>query len=521
MATGKAWDGTAWVEFGGGGAGGGGGTVGSDGAEVRLTADQSITSATWTPVSWDAEEYDDAAFWEGVTNPTRITFAAAGRYLVVFAGTWLSFTGTDFIGARLIRNGNTANELALSSMTGDATVTPRNQLTAVVDAQAGDYVELEVYQDSGSAQNLSGTGSVGDDAETTRLFVARLSGAVGTPVFSGARATLTADEVIPNNTETAIPWDAVDYDTDSYWAASPNPTRFTVPTTGKYLVTGHIQFDPNNSGVRRLSVYVDGTRVNAHLGTANLTGFAAWLTIAHVQELTAGQYVEIYAYQDSGGDLNVDLTRSHATITKMDNVAATYGGLSVVGTDTDSASDASATVTIPAGTAENDLVMIFVGSAYDVSSTPAGFTELDAQFPGSNIYGHIFWKYAGPSDASTNVTINFGGSFAHRVILVAIDGTTTSGDPGLLSSDISATTMTSLGTSSGVVIPGEAMLKFITQRGTTALTFNTGTDLVNQNTTWVGAVNHVEATSALTRGAKADTYGADDTYAAEVLIPLV
>lgn len=56
-----------------------GGNLG--GCKVYLTANESFTDNTAKKVPWDAEEYDDAAFW-AVGNPTRFTIPAAGRYRV-------------------------------------------------------------------------------------------------------------------------------------------------------------------------------------------------------------------------------------------------------------------------------------------------------------------------------------------------------------------------------------------------------------------------------------------------------
>lgn len=69
--------------------------------------------------------------------------------------------------------------------------------------------------------------------------------------FRGARARLTADEASANyTTETAIPFDQADFDTDSFWSAG-TPDRLTIPA-GKGIthveVTGQAQSSASTAG---------------------------------------------------------------------------------------------------------------------------------------------------------------------------------------------------------------------------------------------------------------------------------
>lgn len=145
------------------------------GAEIRLTSNQSINNTTWTTISWDAQEYDTDSYWEGVTNPTRITFGTAGKYVVIanvhFAG---NATGTRLL--RALRTNNTALELFEVSANADANagINKRQNLVGIVDAATNDYITIQAYQSSGGALNISGAS--GADAETSRLFVYRIGG---------------------------------------------------------------------------------------------------------------------------------------------------------------------------------------------------------------------------------------------------------------------------------------------------------------------------------------------------------
>ena len=151
----------------------GGGSSGSpaSGSEIRRTSHQSIPHATWTDIAWEAEEYDDASYWS-VGNAGRITFAEAGRYLIIpnpiFA------VGTGSRGVRVVRNADDLDELAQDVRGADTVVADRMHTIAIVNAAAGEYVRVQAYQSSGAALNLEGYGSIGDHIETSRVFVARL-----------------------------------------------------------------------------------------------------------------------------------------------------------------------------------------------------------------------------------------------------------------------------------------------------------------------------------------------------------
>lgn len=146
----------------------------ASGAHMRLTSNSTaMTVNTYTDIDWDAEEYDDNAYWEGVTNPERITFTEAGRYLVT-ANIRFTGAGSGQRFGRAIRNGNGANQLAKagpleSVISGDE----RMILTFIVDADADDYVTIQGYS-TATSTSIMGAGSVGDDTETSRVQVTKL-----------------------------------------------------------------------------------------------------------------------------------------------------------------------------------------------------------------------------------------------------------------------------------------------------------------------------------------------------------
>jgi hypothetical protein len=139
------------------------------------------------------------------------------------------------------------------------------------------------------------------------------AGGGGSGAFVGAKAYQAGTQSIPNTTPTAVTLTTELYDTDGFHEGVTNPSRFTVPSgkAGYYSLKGKLYWDGNATGARTLWFLVNATTV-VRGSTANLENLSSnpqqMVTTADVQ-LDAGDYVELIAYQSSGGALNV----GHAT----------------------------------------------------------------------------------------------------------------------------------------------------------------------------------------------------------------
>lgn len=122
---------------------------------------QSMTSGTLTAVAfggtddWDTDGYHDPA-----SNNTRITIPAGlgGYYLITAQAAWANFNADTRIAIRL----NGSSYIALQDV-GDDNLRAQT-LIKVQDLDAGDYIEMVVRQNSGTAQNLWGDNAGYTDA---------------------------------------------------------------------------------------------------------------------------------------------------------------------------------------------------------------------------------------------------------------------------------------------------------------------------------------------------------------------
>lgn len=125
----------------------------------------------------------------------------------------------------------------------------------------------------------------------------------------GARVYHNAAQSIPNATLTALAFNSERYDTDGLHDTATNNSRLTATKAGVYLMTGTFAYGTAASGLRQSYIRLNG----ATLLVAVNSGVAGGTTIATVHnpttlyQLAVGDYVELVAYQDTGGALNVNV----------------------------------------------------------------------------------------------------------------------------------------------------------------------------------------------------------------------
>lgn len=126
------------------------------------------------------------------------------------------------------------------------------------------------------------------------------------PTFVGCRLTKSAVQSLDNATSTAITWNTEDFDTDGFHSTVSNTSRITIPTgkDGKYLITSLIGFDENSTGTRQVLLYKNGANALHVAQFKPADNTESQLTFSTIQSLVATDYIELYAYQSSGGSLN-------------------------------------------------------------------------------------------------------------------------------------------------------------------------------------------------------------------------
>jgi hypothetical protein len=123
----------------------------------------------------------------------------------------------------------------------------------------------------------------------------------------------SGDGALANNTWDEINFNAEFYDSHSAHDNSTNNSRISAPESGLYDIRVSVEFEANATGSRRVNVrknaagnQASGTSlrfkvVNAVAGAGNETT----VDLAFEAQLAAGDYIEVFCHQTSGGALNV------------------------------------------------------------------------------------------------------------------------------------------------------------------------------------------------------------------------
>lgn len=135
--------------------------------------------------------------------------------------------------------------------------------------------------------------------------------------YPSAKFKTTSDKAVSHNTYTVVSWDGVDYDdpggaTLNFYAVG-TPTRIRIPVSGIYFVNAFIQWQINGSdSVREIELRKNsggsssgGTFLSRDNDRPNISGGPHRTTTMRQLALTAGDYLELFVYQLTGGSLNV------------------------------------------------------------------------------------------------------------------------------------------------------------------------------------------------------------------------
>lgn len=118
--------------------------------------------------------------------------------------------------------------------------------------------------------------------------------------------------ILDNGAFQALTLDSERWDTDAMHSTSSNTSRLTCVTPGVYDIVGHAEFASNATGARVLRVLLNGATPIAVQTNPALSGNVHRLSVAAQYRLAAGDYVELQAFQNSGGALNVNASANHS-----------------------------------------------------------------------------------------------------------------------------------------------------------------------------------------------------------------
>ena len=102
----------------------------------------------------------------------------------------------------------------------------------------------------------------------------------------------------------SVAWDTEHFtQTDSgMWSAGTNPSRITLTTAGVYFVTATLSTGTSASGIRTPAIYKNGA-AEAYGDSSPANAVINFLNVAALVQSNGTDYVEVFVYQDSGGNV--------------------------------------------------------------------------------------------------------------------------------------------------------------------------------------------------------------------------
>jgi len=114
------------------------------------------------------------------------------------------------------------------------------------------------------------------------------------------------DQAIPNATVTKLTFAGVTYDTGNMFNAA-NPTRITVPIAGIYNVTAAVKWRAGAGQHRFATIRKNGVAHDeaiSQVAPVLASGQFTSQVVAGQLKLAAGDFLELFVFQDSGASLN-------------------------------------------------------------------------------------------------------------------------------------------------------------------------------------------------------------------------
>jgi hypothetical protein len=269
-------------------------------AVLQKNATQSVPTNTDTKVVYQNIVNDTHGAWDSTNN--RYVAPVSGFYSFSAAIEYASAIGQVRLNVR--KNGVQLRQL--NAMDGATVYGTAGSSTVFLNA--GDYLEIFVFQGSGGSVNLGASGSA------NYFSINRLSGpsAIAASESVNAKYTISTATQAPGAL-TQFNFDNRVFDSHGAVTTGAGAWRFTAPVSGTYTVLSQLYASSGNSDIW---LYVNGTSntIMAHVNTA-----ATPLSGATMVRLNAGEYIDIRpqsAITVAGGSTPY---KSHVSIAKVGN----------------------------------------------------------------------------------------------------------------------------------------------------------------------------------------------------------
>jgi len=167
----------------------------------------------------------------------------------------------------------------------------------------------------------NGTPPAGSVTDAAQLWVADVAagnadfrmrtegGTVGRILNVVTTVARVTDQTLTTSSEAAIQFTSEVIDDEGWHDNVTNNTRITVTEAGEYLATGYTEFATNSTGQRFVKIVDSAGNIWAYQGGLAVPSINTRLCVSGQRTMAAGAYIEMTAFQNSGGDLAINPSR--------------------------------------------------------------------------------------------------------------------------------------------------------------------------------------------------------------------
>jgi hypothetical protein len=125
-----------------------------------------------------------------------------------------------------------------------------------------------------------------------------------------ARVYRTSAQSIPSGAATMVLFDAERYDVGGCHSTVSNTSRLTVPSGGDglYVMGANLLLAAAAGGARQCGLRINGSVFLGITSAVPETIYGNYFAISTEYELAAGDYVEVFVFQDTGAAVNLAAT---------------------------------------------------------------------------------------------------------------------------------------------------------------------------------------------------------------------
>jgi hypothetical protein len=117
--------------------------------------------------------------------------------------------------------------------------------------------------------------------------------------------THNAAQALTTGVEGTVAFNSETEDTDTMHDTVTNNSRITIKTAGRYVFVVNLGFASNNTGSRQISLRMNGATFLAYKTQTATQGDNTMMDLTICRKFAVNDYLEVRAFQSSGGNLNV------------------------------------------------------------------------------------------------------------------------------------------------------------------------------------------------------------------------